>query len=316
MKAFENLKYKQIWTLIDVLNGIKDKNVELIRKRYESVSENYDGVKNFLIELKILREKNEGLSISKTFLSFFNRKLSNDSLKGLLLNELLTTRSSFSDDVKRYLDNFKFVRKSFEYMPSTSSRLKESGIRNLLMELGLIEYDHISRVYRIREMHFESFEIYLNRKKLSQGEMTFILKKKNDLGKAAELKVLRYEQERLSGYPELLKKIKHVALDDVMAGYDILSWETEFQKGKAVPRFIEVKAVSKTECKFYWSRNEVETAMNLTERYYLYLLPVISNKDFDMDGLEIISNPIAGILNNKKRWDCQIELYLFSKIDK
>ena len=316
MKAFENLKYRQIRTLIDVLNGVKEKNVELIRKRHKAASENFDGAKDFLKELKLLRERNGSLSISKAFHVSGNEHLSDDTLKGLLLNELLTTRSSLSNDVKPYLDNFKVARSSFEYKPTTASRVRESGIRNFFIELDLIEHDRASGAYRIKEKHFDSFEAYLNRKKLSPKELAFILKKKDDLGKAAELKVLRYEQERLAGHPELLTKIDHVALDDVMAGYDILSWETEHQKGKAVPRYIEVKAVRKTDSRFYWSRNEVEKAKELAGRYYLYLLPVIGSKVFDMDGLEIIPNPIARVFDNPKNWNRRVETYLFFRTGK
>ena len=64
MKAFENLTYRQIRTLIDVLNGVKEKNLELIRKRHKNASENFNGAKNFLEELELLREKNGTLSIS------------------------------------------------------------------------------------------------------------------------------------------------------------------------------------------------------------------------------------------------------------
>jgi len=316
MKAFENLKYQQLKTLIDVLNGVKEKNVEFIRKRYENTSENFDGAKDFLMGLKLLREKSGSLSISKPLRISDNGQLSDDVLKGLLLNELLTTRSSLSNDVQFYLDNFKAVRNAFMYKPTNASRLRESGIRNLFMELDFIEQDQTSGAYRINEKHLDLFETYLIQNRLSPKELAFILKKKDDLGKAAELEVLRYEQERLEGHPELLAKIEHVALDDVMVGYDILSWEAEHQKGKAVPRYVEVKAVSKTNSGFYWSRNEVEKAKKLAGRYYLYLLPVIGNKVFDTDGLEIIPNPIASVFDNAKNWNWRVETYLFSRTGK
>lgn len=315
MKAFENLKYRQIKTLIDVLIEAKEKNLEFIRNRHKNASENFVNAKDFLMMLNLLREKNGSLSISKILHVSGNKQLSDDILKGLLLNELLTTRSSLYNDVQLYLDNFKVADTTFEYKPTTALRLRESGIRNLFMELDLIEHDRISGVYMITEKHFDSFEAYLNRKKLSPVELAFILKKKDGLGKTAELEVFRYEEERLKGHPDLLAKIEHVALNDVMAGYDILSWETENKKDRPVPRYVEVKAVSKIDSGFYWSRNEIEKAKEFAEKYYLYLLPVIDNNIFDMEGLEIISNPTEKIFDNLKGWNRQVETYLFSKIE-
>ena len=48
--------------------------------------------------------------------------------------------------------------------------------------------------------------------------------------------------ERLAGHPELLAKIEYMAEKDVMAGYDILSWETERQKDMLVPKIYRSKS--------------------------------------------------------------------------
>ncbi len=313
MKAFENLKYRQIKALLEVVNKTKGKTLEVITKRYKSVSDNFNGVKLFLTEIKVLNEQNGHVTIKKAFQVTMNKRLTENILKGLLLDELLTTKSVFSPDIKKYLDKFEVVRNSFEYKPNTVSRVKESGVRNLFMELDLIEYNRSSGTYRIKERHFDSFEAYMNRKKLSPKELMIILKRKEDLGKAAELEVLRYEKERLANYPELIAKIEHIAKKDVMAGYDILSWNMEHINGSAVPIYIEVKAISKNDSIFYWTRNEIEKAKKLADKYFLYLLPAIGNKQFDVGALEIIPDPINEVFNNANLWNQQVETYLFSK---
>ena len=181
------------------------------------------------------------------------------------------------------------------------------------MELDLVEHSQGLGAYKIKEKHVDLFEAYLKRKTFSPKELALILKKKDELGRAAELEVLRYERQRLARHPELLAKIEHVALNDVMAGYDILSWETERQEDRPVPRYIEVKAVSTTDSRFYWSRYEIEKAKELTKQYSLYLLPVVEGKSFDASNLEIIPDPITQIFHNPKNWNYQVETYLFSK---
>ena len=86
------------------------------------------------------------------------------------------------------------------------------------------------------------------------------------MGLSAELQVIKYEKKRLRSQPDLAKKIKHVAPEDVSAGYDILSWEIKHDKGTAIPRYIEVKAVSAVDSKFYWSQNEVEKAKEASKK--------------------------------------------------
>ncbi len=313
MKAFENLKYRQIKALLDVVNSTKIKNFEVITKRYKSVSENFNCVKQFLLEIKVLNEQYGIVTIKKEFQVTLNRQLNDNTLKGLLLDELLTTKSVLSQDINNYLDKFEVVKDSFEYKPNTVTRVKESGVRNLFIELDLIEYNRSSGTYRIKERHSDSFQAYMNRKKLSPKELSVILKRKDELGMAAELEVLRYEKERLAKYPELIAKIEHIAKKDVLAGYDILSWSLEHNRGSAVPIYIEVKAISKNDNIFYWTRNEIEKAKKLADRYYLYLLPVIGNKRFDVRDLEIILDPVNEVFNNSSLWNRQVETYLFSK---
>jgi len=311
--VFENLKYKQLKTLIEVVNDTKEKKTEHIIRRYKYESQNYDGAKEFLQELKLLRESKGCLSITKDLQGKGNTLLSDEKIKRLLLDELLTTKSSISKEVKRYLENFKVKENSFVFKPAISERVKNSGIRNFFIELGLIELNRSSGTYFIKEQHFHSFGNHLNSKKLSQMELDLILKNTDELGKVAELKVLEYEKKRLSSQPDLVEKIEHTALNDVTAGYDILSWEIKYENEKAIPRYIEVKAVSMDDYRFYWSQNEVEKARKFAEKYHLYLLPVIGNKNFNFNELDIIQNPAEKILDNSGNWETRVETYQISK---
>ena len=316
MNAFENLKYRQIKTFVDVFNEARSKNREIVRSKYDLASKNFDEARYFLKALGVLSEQKGTLSMSKHFQIAHDAQVSDDKLKELLRKKLLTTEGSLRDHAQSYLGNFQSAGRLYSYKPTTAARLRDSDIRNFFVEIDLVEYNSKSNSYNVNEKYLDLFEAHLEQKKLSPKRLELILRDKDAVGKAAELKILQYERKRLARHPELLAKIEHIALNDVMAGYDILSWETERQKDKPEPRYIEVKAVSKIDGQFYWSRNEVERARQLTTKYALYLLPVIDGKRFDTDNLQIIQNPIRQIFDNRKNWECEVETYLISKTRK
>ena len=76
---------------------------------------------------------------------------------------------------------------------------------------------------------------------------------RNDaVGRLGEEFVLRYEKWRLREHPELLKRIKHVSLEDDTVGYDIESFETNGER-----RLVEVKATQgPLETRFFLSAGE------------------------------------------------------------
>jgi len=83
------------------------------------------------------------------------------------------------------------------------------------------------------------------------------------------------------------------------AGYDVAS--VTVCDGYAIPRYIEVKAVSAADYGFFWTANEVRVARALAACYFLYLVPV----GFDairLDSLLIIQDPNAEILRSGGAW--------------
>lgn len=88
--------------------------------------------------------------------------------------------------------------------------------------------------------------------------------------KAEEL-VLIEEKKRLVkiGCSELAKLVIRVSLEDVSAGYDILSFEKD-----GSPRLIEVKSSIGRAIRFEWSVRERELASENNERYWIYFVPL------------------------------------------
>ena len=86
-----------------------------------------------------------------------------------------------------------------------------------------------------------------------------------EAGLSAEIYVMYFERQRLDGHP-LLDMIKHVALSDVTAGFDILSFEDV--KELVPSRRIEVKSWSGIK-RFYFSADELRTAKKIGDRYHI-----------------------------------------------
>ena len=76
---------------------------------------------------------------------------------------------------------------------------------------------------------------------------------------------------------------------------------------------MKVKAVSKDNLKFYWSRNELLKAKREGSKYLLYLVPVVSKDKFDLKNIEIIPDPYTNVFKSED-WAQQIESYSFKHL--
>lgn len=106
------------------------------------------------------------------------------------------------------------------------------------------------------------------KKKISLESLKKQMEQQDVQGEAAELFVLECERLRLSGAPNVAR-IKRISDIDVAAGYDIVSFEEN--QSVEYDRFVEVKSYL-GQPHFYWSKNEIDTALLLGDRYYIYLV--------------------------------------------
>ena len=180
--------------------------------------------------------------------------------------------------------------------------LKFFVIRNLLISLGFFE--------RLRPLQFEKLFITSSFTSFFESQILPIIQAENhiqkrrlpfsalekkliaqaELGIEAEEFVLRYEQRRLIGHPNL-SGIKIISEICVNAGYDIESFENS--ESVFLDKYIEVKSYSES-MSFHWSKNEIDTANDLGDKYHLYL--VDRNKIYVPGYVpKIISNPYQNV---------------------
>jgi len=183
-----------------------------------------------------------------------------------VINEVFNSENiKFNHKLNRFyiLDN-KFP---YRYFP----------LRNLMLSTGFFERDEtIPNHLVIRTEFGQLFRHFVvdgidhrsSRIKMSLSDLKELLKIKEQAGRAAEEFVISFEKTRLNGHPTL-DKVVRISEDNVEAGYDIESFSDV--DSIVVDRFIEVKSFT-SQISFYWSKKEVDTARQLKDKYFLYLV--------------------------------------------
>ncbi len=319
MLDFNKISLKKIISFNETLVKTKLLKVSYIKQKYNKIASNYDETLFIYKKLNLVRIVKNEIQISKKFRSFLNKFKDNNFkipiLVEFLIDHMVFKQNYFSETINEFLSNFECENGDHKFKVKTSQKIKYSGIRNLLKELDFIIIDFDRDEFKISKKYAETYKGYKKRNKTSLLKLKKILKEKEEIGHYAELRIIEYEKERLSAFPLLLDKIEHVALNDVSAGYDIKSFKGKLYKNNdPILIYIEVKAVPFWEYEFKWTRNEINVAKLLKDRYILYLLPVKGYKDFDINNLKIINNPYKNVLKNKKAWLCTEEILSFSYI--
>lgn len=304
-KYFEKLEFDNVCELLKIINSNEIySNAIAIYSTYNS---RIKETEKFITDLDLLEViENRRKPIDRLINSEGNL-IDKDAMKALLLEKLLCGDNAFSDCAVNYIELFIDKDGAYIYVPDSSISLKQSGIRNFLYELGAVELKQDNKTYQLNIDKTLTIAESVNRSTLSPKALSILQQIKKIIGEKAELCVMEYERRRLKNNSKLLTMLKHVALTDVSAGYDILSWESISNTSECKPRYIEVKAVPADNLRFYWSSNEIEVAQQYRESYCLYLLPRI-NEVFLIDKLKIVRNPnIEKLIEDG--WSSKIENY-------
>ena len=300
---FEKISWQQILTLCRLIHLSKSLNLETVTRWYNSESVNFDETFKFLRDIDVIQLK--GGKVVPILKLKQEVKLSDESLKQFFIGILFRKESNLS---KYFGDFFGSFEGNERFTPTTNDRLKYSGVRNFLISLGVLRFEQSSNSY-ILEKKLTSY-LSLKNKVFSYQHFKTKTKAESELGLMAEVLIYKLERKKFKNKSGIQKKIRHISLENVMAGYDIKSYEWLKNK-KLTPKYIEVKAVSPNDWKFYWSKNEINKARHLGNSYYLYLVPV--KKSPDIAGLFMIRNPYREVFLNKKQWEQEVETVSVSK---
>ncbi len=316
---FEKISVQQILVFSEIVNEASLLQKEFIEKTYLRSATHFDETVKLLQELGLIETKENKVVPKPKYAEFLiglkEYPRPNERVKKFIIEYLISRKTSFSEYLNDFFSQFHYKNKQYEFAPNVSQRLKYSGLRNFLIDLEFMYLDSTETKYIIAEACSSTYAAFKQSNQVSPEVFFRAQQRKDEIGKAAELQIIKYEKERLSQLPDLVRKIEHTALRDVSAGYDIKSFDGKLgEDGNPTQRYIEVKAVSSQDYGFYWTRNEIEKSESYRHIYYLYLLPVKRKNEFDIDNLKMINDPFVNVFRNRKEWIQTCESIAFSLI--
>jgi hypothetical protein len=303
---FSNINLQKIIVFFETVKTVQYSNIVFVTKKFQNIFNGFSDILAFSVMADLVVVHGNKLNIKCELPSDKN------DLKDFLLKVIFKDTFYQESELDKFINYLIFKNERYWFSGDKRTRLKTSGIRNFLIDLDFLNYSEEDDNYFVSNRGLKYLYHVLTQKNLTPYELSKKLKNIEELGILAERVILKYEKLRLKKFPQLSNQIKHVSQEKVNAGYDIQSYTFKSNIIESTPRYIEVKAVSELDNKFYWSRNELAVAENLGNGYYLYLLPVKANKNFDIKNLIIIQNPYEKVFNNKNEWKAEMELMSFT----
>jgi len=309
---FEKVKLTQLHTLCNTIAEADVRHLNNIKRKYLKSAIAFEETISLLKALNIIKTKSDLLILTKAF-SFPIDSIQEFKIK--FTPFLFSANRFVSKYLNTFLLNFQIDIDNINFRATVFDKIKFSAVRNLLLELEFITVSEDNTTYFINPIYTELFMSQFSRRRLSPEKFKKNQINNESIALKAEISIIEFESSRLTNISLLPHEIEHTSLKNVLAGYDIKSYENYLDINfNRIERYIEVKAVSIEDYNFYWSRNEIQIAKVFGEKYYLYLLPVISKNLFDFDNLIIKQNPYKNIYPNEAEWRKDEEIVSFSKI--
>ena len=291
----------QIRVLLDLVHDSTWRKREFVEGRYRERARNFAETLNFLHRLGWVRAAGTEICVvdgrEKT-------AITQDSLSSAvaLLEALLDSPGEHGHLFATYLARFQSVGGVVSCTSRGELALAEAPARDFLMELGAVRHDPAKKAYFLEPAFFGAYVCALGLiGPQTPAELNGNIADRQELGRSAELAVVAFERERLGS--RWADRVRHISDKHPASPYDIKSVTVvgEF----AVPRYIEVKAVSPGDFAFHWSAAEIEAARLLRTSFYLYLVPARGANEFDFGSVRIIVDPFAQVYSQTAAWEKQ-----------
>ena len=292
---------ESIRCMIELLADRGQISETLLERRFGESARGFTETKSLLQALKVLiSEKNTIKPGPKQKEMFDALVLNADFFCRLLARMITTSRGRFGQEARLIFRDFNVGRGEPEIWISAFES-KYFAMRNLFIELGAIRIDHANEKYVIGTPFLDIFIEVRYSKGSSLKALSSDLTRKEELGQRTEQHVLKYEQEVVG--QRYRHMIQHIAQENTTAGFDIASVRVNENTGRCRLRLIEVKAVSPRDWQFTFTMNEVRTATENKEAYFLYLVPVVRGEPV-VNKMLVLQNPLD-TLNDSSEWNIE-----------
>jgi len=295
---FQDLRQRHVCALTWVLSGTELATRDHVERRYNEQAEGFDKTLAFLEAIGGVESREGSLHLHQSLAAISPEDHAGVSAATLRL--LAEHDTCYRREMQEYLGRFRPIDGAATYRPPQEARSAESGVRNFLIDLGVVKCDGDAQEYVVRPEHSDLYvQSRHPRGAITPAQLRVRLRAREDLGLRAEMAVWTYERRRVGQQFE--REVRHVAAEDVGAGYDILSVTLDSDQGKS-PRYIEVKAVPSNTWRFYWTANELAMAELFGAWYYLYLVPAGPTGCLDIAATRILADPCARVLGTDSEW--------------
>ncbi len=302
LELFSKLETKQVQCLLNILfqNTMREKH--FVETAYNERARYFVETLQFLKDINWVNEQPDALALTDAGAAACAAAQDDGEIRKQLAEAMLAQGCPYRTDLAGYLLRFSLSGSTLAYRPSLTERIKQSPLRNFLMDIRAVTHRAADDTYLLEDGAMDMYVWAINFKRATSKELLRAdAERKEQLGFAAEIAILAYEKDRVG--ERWAYKVEHVAAGTPFACYDIKS--VTVRGGDAAPRYIEVKAVPPDSYQFYWTRSEVEVAQLLREKYFLYLLPVTISGSFDLKQILVVNDPYTSVYQNSETW--QIE---------
>ena len=306
-------KEELLFFLFKALPLSKSQNVSDLKKyctsNHFSISRSFAGMLKLLEFMTFITVSDDIVSINEdlfkpTRIDYKHNYLEQgDFIRDLFLS--LKSEGIIADFLRP--DAVKFdVGSNRYYVKDNLIPLRFFNIRNLLISIGFFERDFLlrsnnlfvsqnsSKLFQILVVDSLKESRFTSKRKRTLSELKSQLDRQEQLGKESEMFILNFEQQRLQGHPSI-HSIRRISEDHANAGFDIESFNDK--ESLFIDRYIEVKSFSGNVA-FYWSQHEIQTAKELMDKYFLYL---VDRDKMLLSGYipRIFQNPYQKIFENE-----------------
>jgi hypothetical protein len=265
-----------------------------------------------------IKNKNVALSIlGQMFLKANSERYFeiNEAQKQLLV-ERVVFKGIWNNYARELFEHFSVNQTSATYELST---IDNSLPKNLNISIHFFKYLGILReikyVVQVEKKYSQLvYELTADRKTISEQQLEKLLMENRKLGAQAENAVEKFEKQRLAKLGKELQAdlVKRISTINAAAGYDIESFDGT--NDDVFPnRFIEVKATTGNEIRFYWTINERETAKKKKDNYWIYVLTNFKEDKPNESLPKMIQNP-EHIIPKHNSFSIEVNKYLINEI--
>lgn len=298
LRDFEQTGPRQVLCLLGSIEELRLRRKSLVKARFLEQHSGFEKTLEFLKRIDWVRERGELLRIRSSVRDRLNA-FSEGGPMAQLVFSLTATKGTHQGLLSAYLRRFDLAEGVVSYQPVGRVTAEERAARNFLMEAGAIKFHSGEDKYSLAP---EAHRLLLWARGFwtpaTDGWKQRQEEHRRIVGLDAEEAVVKFEKGRLG--PRWSRLVSHFSKTHPFASFDIES--VTIVGDQAAARFIEVKAVSPDTYEFFWSPSELEAAKLLHSQMYLYLVPVLGRRRFDLEAMMIIRDPFEAVWRDATIW--------------